>query len=117
MAGAKAAESLRAEGFDGRIVLVGEEPEAPYERPPLSKDYLRGEAPREQARVHPDGFYDERDVELRTGVAVVGLDAGARELTLTGGDRLGYDRLLLATGARPRRLPVPGAELDGVHLL
>ena len=65
LAGAKAAEALRGEGFEGRIVLVGDEPEAPYERPPLSKDYLRGESPREQARVHDDGFYAEHDIELR----------------------------------------------------
>jgi 3-phenylpropionate/trans-cinnamate dioxygenase ferredoxin reductase subunit len=117
LAGAKAAEALRDEGFDGRIVLVGEEPEAPYERPPLSKDYLRGEAPREQARVHEDGFYADHDIELLCGVAVTGIDAAARSATLSTGDRLGYDRLLLATGSEPRRLSVPGAELDGVHHL
>jgi 3-phenylpropionate/trans-cinnamate dioxygenase ferredoxin reductase subunit len=117
LAGAKAAEALREEGFEGRIVLVGDEPEAPYERPPLSKDYLRGESPRESARVHEDGFYADHDVELLTSTTVTELDAAARSVTLSGGERLAYDRLLLATGSEPRRLSVPGAELDGVHHL
>ena len=98
-------------------MLVGDEPELPYERPPLSKDYLRGESPREQARVHPEAFYAEHDIELLTGTAVTALDAAARTVTLSTGETLGYDRLLLATGSEPRRLSVPGAELDGVpHL-
>jgi 3-phenylpropionate/trans-cinnamate dioxygenase ferredoxin reductase component len=117
LAGAKAAEALRAEGFEGRIVLVGDEPELPYERPPLSKDYLRGESPREQARVHEDGFYADHDIELLTGTTVTDLNAAARDMTLSTGERLGYDRLLLATGSEPRRLSVPGADLDGVHHL
>ena len=74
LAGAKTAEALRDEGFEGRIVLIGDEPELPYERPPLSKDYLRGESPREQARVHPEGFYAEHDIELRTSTAVTAID-------------------------------------------
>jgi 3-phenylpropionate/trans-cinnamate dioxygenase ferredoxin reductase subunit len=117
LAGAKAAEALRTEGFEGRIVLVGDEPELPYERPPLSKEYLRGEVPREQPRVHDDGFYAEHDVELLTGIAVSAIDTGARTVALSGGETLAYDRLLLATGSEPRRLRVPGAELDGVHHL
>jgi 3-phenylpropionate/trans-cinnamate dioxygenase ferredoxin reductase subunit len=117
LAGAKAAEALRAEGFEGRIVLVGDEAEAPYERPPLSKDYLRGESPREQARVHEDGFYADHAIELLTGTTVTDLNAAARDVTLSTGERLGYDRLLLATGSEPRRLSVPGAELEGVHHL
>ncbi len=117
LAGAKAAAALRAEGFEGRIVLVGDEAEAPYERPPLSKDYLRGESPREQARVHEDGFYADHDIELLTGTTVTDLNAAAHDVTLSTGERLGYDRLLLATGSEPRRLSVPGAELDGVHHL
>jgi 3-phenylpropionate/trans-cinnamate dioxygenase ferredoxin reductase component len=117
LAGAKAAEALREEGFDGRIVLIGSEPELPYERPPLSKEYLRGEAPREKARVHDEGFYESHDVELRTGTTVTALDTAASEVELDGGERLRYDRLLLATGAEPRRLNVPGADLDGVHYL
>jgi 3-phenylpropionate/trans-cinnamate dioxygenase ferredoxin reductase component len=117
LAGAKAAEALREEGFEGRIVLIGEEREQPYERPPLSKDYLRGESPREKAHVHPDGFYADRDIELRTGTIVEAIDVGTREVALAGGERVAYDRLLLTTGAEPRRLPVDGAELDGVHYL
>jgi 3-phenylpropionate/trans-cinnamate dioxygenase ferredoxin reductase component len=117
LAGAKAAEALRDEGFDGRIVLIGSEDELPYERPPLSKEYLRGETPREKARVHDEGFYESHDIELRTGTTVAALDTGAGEVELEGGERLRYDRLLLATGAEPRRVTVPGADLDGVHYL
>src|SRR4051812_32215777 len=117
LAGAKAAETLREAGFDGRLVLVGAEPERPYERPPLSKDYLRGEAERESIYVHGEGFYAEHDIDLRTGRRAVGLDVGQRELALDDGERLGYDKLLLATGAEPRRLTIPGSELDGVLYL
>ena len=114
LAGAKAAQTLREEGFDGRLVLLGAERERPYERPPLSKEYLRGEAGPEKLYVHPAGYYDDHAIELRSGVAIASLDAGGRAVVLAGGERLGYDRLLLATGARPRRLALPGAELDGV---
>jgi 3-phenylpropionate/trans-cinnamate dioxygenase ferredoxin reductase component len=117
LAGAKAAETLRAEGFDGRIVLVGAEHDRPYERPPLSKEYLRGEAGREKVYVHDEGFYAEQDIELRLGRTAVSLNASADEVALDDGERLRYDRLLLATGAEPRRLPLPGAELDGVVYL
>src|SRR5688500_4729420 len=117
LAGAKAAETLRAEGFDGRVVLVGAESERPYERPPLSKEYLRGEAGREKVFVHEEGFYAEREIELRLGRCAVRLDPPARELALDDGERLRYDRLLLATGAEPRRLAIPGGELDGVAYL
>jgi 3-phenylpropionate/trans-cinnamate dioxygenase ferredoxin reductase subunit len=117
LAGAKAAETLRDEGYDGRLVLVGDEPERPYERPPLSKDYLRGGVARETVHVHEAGFYDARAIELRTGAGVTAIDATARSLLLAGGELLSWDSLLLATGAEPRRLAVPGAELDGVHHL
>jgi 3-phenylpropionate/trans-cinnamate dioxygenase ferredoxin reductase subunit len=117
LAGAKAAEALRAEGFEGRIVLVGDEPELPYERPPLSKDYLRGESERDAARVHPEAFYDDNDIELRTATTVERIETSVREVWLSTGERVAYDRLVLATGAEPRRLPVAGAELDGVHYL
>ena len=117
LAGAKAAETLREEGFDGRVVLVGAEEERPYERPPLSKDYLRGEVGREKVYVHDEGFYAERDIELRLGRTAVSLDTANTLLELDDGERLSYDRLLLATGAEPRRLSVPGAELDGVFYL
>ncbi|HEU4977268.1 MAG TPA: FAD-dependent oxidoreductase [Solirubrobacteraceae bacterium] len=116
LAGAKAARTLREEGFDGRIVLFAEEDVNPYERPPLSKDYLRGEAGRDAIWAEPDEFYGEQNVELRTGTAVSAIDTGASELE-AGGERLRYDALLLATGAYPKRIPIPGADLDGVHLL
>lgn len=114
LAGAKAAEALRAEGFDGRVVLIGAEDERPYERPALSKDYLRGESDRAAIFVHEQGFYAEQQIELRLGRTAVSLDAGRGELALDDGERLRYHRLLLATGAEPRRLAIPGAELDGV---
>jgi 3-phenylpropionate/trans-cinnamate dioxygenase ferredoxin reductase subunit len=117
LAGAKAAQTLRHEGFEGRLVLVGAEDERPYERPPLSKDYLRGEADRDRVYVHGEGFYADHDIELRLGRTAVGLNTAVSELVLDDGRPLGYDRLLLTTGAEPRRLAVPGAELDGVHYL
>ena len=117
LAGAKAAETLRAEGFDERVALIGAEHERPYERPPLSKDYLRGEVDRETVYVHPDGFYAEHDIELRLGRTAVSLNTAARELALDDGKRLCYDRLLLTIGAEPRRLSIPGGELDGVLYL
>ena len=117
LAGAKAAEALREEGFDGRLVLVGAEGERPYERPPLTKEYLRGEAGREKVYVHEQGFYADHDIELRLGRRAVGLDAPASEVALDDGERLRYDRLLLATGAEPRRLSIPGGELGGVLYL
>ena len=117
LAGAKAAETLRTEGFDGRVVLIGEETERPYERPMLSKEYLRGDKPAEKLYVHEEGFYAEKDIKLLTGTRVASLDAGAHEITLQDGRRVPYSRLLLATGATPRRIPVPGAELAGVAYL
>jgi 3-phenylpropionate/trans-cinnamate dioxygenase ferredoxin reductase component len=116
LAGAKAAEALREEGFDGRLILVGDEPERPYERPPLSKDYLRGETA-EKPYVHPGSFYPDNAIELWSSTRVTGVDTGLRELLLEGDRRQGYDRLLVTTGAVPRRLDVPGAQLDGVHYL
>jgi 3-phenylpropionate/trans-cinnamate dioxygenase ferredoxin reductase component len=117
LAGATAAETLREEGFDGRVVLVGTEEERPYERPPLSKDYLRGEAGREKVYVHDEGFYAEHDIELRLGRTALSLDTANTKLELDDGEQLSYDRLLLTTGAEPRRISVPGAELDGVFYL
>jgi 3-phenylpropionate/trans-cinnamate dioxygenase ferredoxin reductase subunit len=117
LAGAKAAETLRTEGFDERVVLIGTEDERPYERPPLSKDYLRGEVDRETVYVHPGGYYAEHDIELRLGRTAVSVNTAARELALDDGERLRYDRLLLTLGAEPRRLSIPGSELDGVLYL
>jgi 3-phenylpropionate/trans-cinnamate dioxygenase ferredoxin reductase component len=116
LCGAKAAETLRDEGFDGRVVLIGAEGVRPYERPPLSKEYLRGEAD-DKPFVHDEGFYDEREIELRTATRVESIDPAASELSLEGGESLKFDRLLLATGAEPRRLDLPGADLDGVMYL
>jgi 3-phenylpropionate/trans-cinnamate dioxygenase ferredoxin reductase component len=117
LAGAKAAETLRQEGFDGRVVLVGAEDERPYERPPLSKDYLRGEVGREKVYVHDEGFYAEHDIELRPGRTAAGLDTSSGEVALDRGERLRYDRLLITTGAEPRKLSIPGADLEGIHYL
>ena len=104
LAGAKAAETLREEGFDGRVVLLGDEPDRPYERPPLSKDYLRGETEREGPYVHPASFYGEKDIELRTEVSVTGVDLAASEVVL-GDERIG----LLEAAARHRRRAAPAA--------
>ncbi|MGO4759249.1 NAD(P)/FAD-dependent oxidoreductase, partial [Streptomyces sp. 2MCAF27] len=117
LAGAKAAEALRKGGFDGRIVLLGQEPEAPYERPPLSKGYLMGKQDRETIFVHPPQWYADNAIELRLGTTATALGPGGKSVTASTGETVGYDRLLLATGASPRRLPVPGADLDGVLYL
>jgi 3-phenylpropionate/trans-cinnamate dioxygenase ferredoxin reductase subunit len=117
LAGAKAAETLRAEGFDGPVVLIGDEAERPYERPPLSKDYLMGKAERETIYVHPESWYAEHDVDLRLGTQVTAVDPAAREVRLADGTRVGYAKLLLATGSVPRRLPLAGGDADGVLYL
>ncbi|MGH8776127.1 MAG: NAD(P)/FAD-dependent oxidoreductase [Jiangellaceae bacterium] len=117
LAGAKAAETLREEGFTGPVVLVCAEAERPYERPPLSKGYLLGAAERDTAFVHPESWYAEHDVDLRLGTRATALDPTAHEVELTGGERIRYEKLLLATGSTPRRLDVPGADLDGVSYL
>ena len=109
LAGAKAAETLREEGFAGRVVLIGAEPELPYERPPLSKQYLTGEAERDSAHVHPRGFYADQRIELRHATASA-VDPVAHRVALDDGGTLQYDRLLIATGAVPRRPPIPGVE-------
>jgi len=116
LAGAKAAETLRTEGFDGRVVLIGEEAERPYERPMLSKEYLRGDKPAEKLYVHDEAFYADNSIELMTGTRVESVDPGAHEITLAGG-RMPYSRLLLSTGAAPRPLPLPGTDLRGVAYL
>lgn len=117
LAGAQAAETLRDEGFNGRIVLVGDEPERPYERPPLSKGLLLGNAPREDAFVHDAQWYADNKVDLLLGRNATGLDPDRRTVTLDGGEPVRYDRLLLATGARPRVLNVRGNDLGGIHSL
>ncbi len=117
LCGGRAAETLRQEGFNGRLVLVGAEGERPYERPPLSKEYLRGEEERGQIFLRPPEFYEEQEIELRLGVRAERLDVKERTVELAGGERLVYDKLLIATGGRVRRLEVPGADMEGVHYL
>src|SRR6266566_1205135 len=120
LAGAKAAETLRDEGFDGDIVLIGAEPERPYERPPLSKGYLLGSDSRESVYVHPAEWYDEHNVRLIEGITVTEIDPGARIIATTGpAGQLdtSYDKLLLATGASPRRLDFPGSDREEVLYL
>jgi NADPH-dependent 2,4-dienoyl-CoA reductase/sulfur reductase-like enzyme len=117
LAGAKAAQTLRAEGFDGAVVLLGAEAERPYERPPLSKDLLAGKAQRDSVFVHEPGWYADHDVDLRLATRATSIDRAARQVRLEDGSAVGYTRLLLTTGSSPRRLPVPGADLDGVLYL
>ena len=117
LAGAMAAETLRAEGFDGRVILIGEEADRPYERPPLSKGHLRGEDEPSSIFVHDQGYYAEHDVELRSSTRVTALDPRAAQVETGDGELIRYDRLLLATGARPRVMNVPGSELDGIRYL
>jgi 3-phenylpropionate/trans-cinnamate dioxygenase ferredoxin reductase subunit len=117
LAGGRAAEALRDEGFEGGVVLVGAEAELPYERPPLSKGYLQGKAERDAAYLHPADYYDDHDIELRTAIRATAVDPQDSVVILENGERLAYDRLLLATGSEPRALNVRGATLPGVHVL
>ena len=117
LAGAKAVEALRDAGFDGRIILVGEETDRPYERPVLSKELLKGEKPREKAYVHAEDWYAEHDVELLLGTTATAVDRNGKVVQLSSGDELHYDKLLLTTGSSPRHISVPGADLPGVHYL
>jgi len=114
LAGASAAAALREAGFDGAVRLIGAEPQPPYHRPPLSKGYLRGEDRFEDQLVNPVRFYAEHDIELRLGVRVTAIDPRLKMVQLDGGERIPYDRLLVATGGRNRPLAVPGADLEGV---
>jgi NADPH-dependent 2,4-dienoyl-CoA reductase/sulfur reductase-like enzyme len=117
LAGAKAAETLREEGFDGAVVLIGAEDQLPYERPPLSKGYLLGKDARDSIFVHDAGWYPEHDVELRLSTTVRSIDRPGHRVELAGGEQVPYDRLLITTGASPRRLSIPGADLGGVLYL
>jgi 3-phenylpropionate/trans-cinnamate dioxygenase ferredoxin reductase component len=116
-AGAQAIDTLRREGFGGRLVLIGDEPELPYQRPPLSKKYLSGEMAADRLLFRHRSFYDEHRVELKLGCRAVRLDTAARQVELADGETLTYDRLLLCLGAESRRLTCPGATLAGVHYL
>jgi 3-phenylpropionate/trans-cinnamate dioxygenase ferredoxin reductase subunit len=114
LAGGMAAATLRQDGFDGDLKLIGAEPQPPYERPPLSKQYLRGEAPFEKALVRPAGFYEQNRIETLFGVRATRVDPVNRLVELDRGRAMHYDKLLVATGVRNRRLPIPGLDLDGV---
>ncbi len=117
LAGAKAAEALRTQGYGGPLVLIGDEEHLPYERPPLSKDYLAGSTERSALDVHDHDWYESNHVDLQLGRAATAVDASAHEVELAGGERIGYDRLLLATGSHARSLPLPGAGSQGVFTL
>jgi 3-phenylpropionate/trans-cinnamate dioxygenase ferredoxin reductase component len=117
LAGAKAAGELRERGFDGRIVLASSESEVPYERPPLSKDYLQGKSKKADAQVHSEGFYADNQIDLLPGVSATGVDKAAATVRFSDGSVISFDKLLLATGSKPRKLEVPGAELAGVLYL
>ncbi|MGW4620543.1 NAD(P)/FAD-dependent oxidoreductase [Streptomyces sp. NPDC004592] len=118
LAGAKAAETLRAEGFTGRVILICDERDHPYERPPLSKGYLLGKEERDSVFVHEPAWYARNDVELHLGQTVDAIDRSARTVRFgDDGTLVHYDKLLLATGAEPRRLDIPGTDLAGVHHL
>ena len=110
LCGAAAAQALREEGFDGSLILLGEEPHLSYERPPLSKEYLRGEQGRDELFVHPEAWYAEQDIDVRLGVRATAIDLGERSVALSDDERLGFDSLLIATGGRPRRLSDEPAE-------
>jgi NADPH-dependent 2,4-dienoyl-CoA reductase/sulfur reductase-like enzyme len=111
LAGAKAAETLREEGFSGAVTLIGAENERPYERPPLSKGYLLGRDAKDSMFVHEEGWYREHDVDLRLGTTVTSIDRAARRVGLAGGESVPYERLLITMGASPRRLNTPGGPL------
>jgi 3-phenylpropionate/trans-cinnamate dioxygenase ferredoxin reductase subunit len=117
LTGGRAAEALRESGFDGRIVLVGAEPDRPYERPPLSKEYLRGEMPEEKVYLRPPSYYEEQRIDLRLGVSATRLDATERTVELASAERVNYEKLLIATGCEVRRLDIPGTDLGGVRYL
>ena len=116
-AAGQAAASLRQEQYDGQILIVGEEPHIPYQRPPLSKQYLAGEYGLERVFLRPARFYESKAIGIRSGVRVESIDPDRKTVACSDGDRIGYDKLLLATGARPRKLRAPGADLAGVHCL
>ena len=116
-AGGWAVRTLRDEGFEGGIVVIGEEPYPPYERPPLSKEVLLGKEPAESSYLWPEGSFDELGIDLRTGVEATAIERAGKIVALSGGGTVAYDKLLIATGGRVRKLPIEGEELEGVHYL
>src|SRR6266496_3578947 len=117
VAGGNAAATLREEGFRGPVVLISREPGVPFGRPPLSKTYLRSEEDLDDWYVRPAAWYADHDVELRSGAAAVAVDPATHTVSLDSGERLGYQKVLIATGGRNRRLGIPGADLHGIHRL
>ncbi|UJR84650.1 NAD(P)/FAD-dependent oxidoreductase [Sandaracinus amylolyticus] len=115
LAGGRAAETLRRQGWEGEIVLVGDEPHRPYDRPPLSKKFLRGQVAEEKLALRPLAHYERLKIEVELGARATSLDAASRTIELEGGRHIGWDKLIIATGARVRRLACPGATLEGVH--
>ena len=113
--GAQAAIALRQQGYAGSILMIGRDPEPPYERPPLSKEYLAGEKPFERILIRPPAFWAERGVTLRPGTSVSKIDPQAKELTVTGGATVSYGTLIWSAGGDPRRLSCPGGDLGGIH--
>lgn len=116
-AAGQAAASLRQEGYEGEIVIIGDEQHIPYQRPPLSKQYLSGEQTVDRVYLRPAKFYQDRNVVLRTGTRVEAIDTAAKTVTTDAGETIPYEKLLLATGGRPRRLTIPGSDLQGIHYL
>ncbi len=116
-AAGQAAASLRQEGYEGEITIIGDEPHIPYQRPPLSKQYLAGEQGLERVYLRPEKFYADKEITLRMGVSVTAIDTQAHTVTTDDGETIGYEKLLLATGSRPRILNVPGSDLAGIHYL
>ncbi len=115
LTGGSAVVALREEGFLGDVVLIGAEPEVPYERPPLSKEYLRGEATFEDMLVRPPNFYSDKGIETHLGIRATKVDLEGKVVELDGGNRVSYDKVLIATGGRNRRPPIPGLDLEGVY--
>jgi len=116
-AAGQAAASLRQDGYDGEIVIIGDEPHIPYQRPPLSKQYMSGEHGIERVYLRPQKFYEDKNIVLKIGVRVESIDTAARQVTTSDGETIDYEYLLLSTGGRVRQLPVPGADLEGIYYL
>ena len=116
-AAGQAAASLRQEGYEGEVILIGDEPHIPYQRPPLSKQYLSGEQGIERVYLRPEKFYASKNITVKTGVRVERIDTTARTVTTDTEETIAYERLLIATGSRPRKLNIPGSDLPGVHYL
>lgn len=116
-AAGQAAASLRQEGFEGDITIIGDEAQAPYQRPPLSKAYLSGEVGLDRVLVRPEKFYSDKNIDLRSSTRAEKIDRTAKTVSVSGGDTISYDKLLISTGSRPRILNIEGSDLKGIHYL